>query len=624
MMKEHEHRSGELLNAGGPRFFISIKAYLLLIFIVSIVATICLSGLAMRKKIIENARERILEGDAWLVSQLCETADYLSGQAENISATLAFDSDIQSALIAYEYGGAGVIDLDQVRIRINSNLLYKSRFNTVLYDCVNIVLFSNEGEIIGSKESFNQSTRISDYEWFGQVENSHGKSIWLPLGYDSNSKTTEKVLTIPVVRKIFSTQSGQGNTLNEVMTVGKALGYIIVYIDADMFSDIVAEDAAVYTKSFFLLDENNRIISCRNKEKIGDTFEYQVNKSGYISVDGADYVMTEKKIENRGWNYLCLTEQKEVTRDGTIVLSVCTILGAILILVFSAVGVLLSRSIAIPVGVLADHFKRAENGNVTIQEESGITEFTNLYDSFNHTMEKIYDLANQVYENKLVHQELVLSIKESQIQALQMQINPHFLYNTLDCINWRAQIDGNKDVAEMIRILGKFFRSNMETKGEFTSLKAEIDNIELYITLSKLRFGNRLHCFIDIDDALYDCRIMKLLLQPLVENSIKHGLEVEDIDENIWIWCGMDDNDLVISVKDDGRGMEAENLNYLRGLWNTREQEYKKTESIGLYNVMRRLYLCYRDECNLEIFSEPGKGTEIVITFPAAADHSAE
>lgn len=623
-MKEKETSRESRVNGGKTRFFISIKAYLLLIFIVSIVATICLSGLAMRKKIMENARERILEGDAWLVSQLCETADYLSGQAENISATLAFDSDIQSALIAYEYGGAGVIDLDQVRIRINNNLLYKSKFNTALYNCVNIVLFSNNGEVIGSKESFNQSTRITDYEWFGQVENSHGKSIWLPLGYDLNSKSTEKVLTIPVVRKIFSTQSGKENTLNEVMTVGKALGYIIVYIDADMFSDIVAEDAAVYTKSFFLLDENNRIISCRNKEKIGDTFEYQAQKNGYISVDGAAYVMTEKKIENRGWNYLCLTEQKEVTRDGTIVLSVCAILGTILILVFSAVGLLLSRSIAIPVRVLADHFKRAENGNVTIQEESGITEFTNLYDSFNHTMEKIHDLANQVYENKLVHQELALSIKESQIQALQMQINPHFLYNTLDCINWRAQIDGNKEVAEMIRILGKFFRSNMETKGEFTSLKAEIDNIELYITLSKLRFGSRLHCFIDIDEALYDCRIMKLLLQPLVENSIKHGLEVEDIDENIWIWCGMDDNDLVISVKDDGRGMEAEKLEYLRGLWDTREQEYKKTESIGLYNVMRRLYLCYREECNLEIFSEPGKGTEIVITFPAAADISAE
>lgn len=607
-MRREKSSLGTPVNMGRRKVLISIKAYLLLIFIVSIVATICLSGLAMRKKITENARERTLEGDAWLVSQLCETADYLSGQAENISATLAFDSDIQSALIAYEYGGAGVMGLDQVRIRINNNLLYKSRFNTALYDCINIVLFSNDGEVIGSKESFNQSARITDYDWFDQVENSHGKSIWLPLGYDSNSKSTSRVLTIPVVRKIFSTQSGKENTLNEVMTVGKALGYITVYIDAAMFSDIVAEDAAVYTKRFFLLDENNRIISCRNKEKIGETFEYQVKKNGYITVDGADYVMAEKKIENRGWNYICLTEQKEVTRDGSIVLSVCAILGTILILVFAAIGLMLSGSIAIPVKVLADHFKRAENSNVTIQETSGITEFTNLYESFNHTMEKIHDLANQVYENKLVHQELVLSIKESQIQALQMQINPHFLYNTLDCINWRAQIDGNKEVAEMIRILGKFFRSNMEIKGEFTSLKAEIDNIELYITLSKLRFGTRLHCFIDIDERLYDQRIMKLLLQPLVEN----------IDENIWIWCGVDDNDLVISVKDDGRGMDPETLDYLRGLWDSREEEYKKTESIGLYNVMRRLYLCYRDECNLEIFSEPGRGTEIVITFPVS------
>ena len=617
-MRREKSNLGTPVNMGRRKVLISIKVYLLLIFIVSIVATICLSGLAMRKKITENARERTLEGDAWLVSQLCETADYLSGQAENISATLAFDSDIQSALIAYEYGGAGVMGLDQVRIRINNNLLYKSRFNTALYDCINIVLFSNDGEVIGSKESFNQSARITDYDWFDQVENSHGKSIWLPLGYDSNSKSTSRVLTIPVVRKIFSTQSGKENTLNEVVTVGKALGYITVYIDAAMFSDIVAEDAAVYTKRFFLLDENNRIISCRNKEKIGETFEYQVKKNGYITVDGADYVMAEKKIENRGWNYICLTEQKEVTRDGSIVLSVCAILGTILILVFAAIGLMLSRSIAIPVKVLADHFKRAENSNVTIQETSGITEFTNLYESFNHTMEKIHDLANQVYENKLVHQELVLSIKESQIQALQMQINPHFLYNTLDCINWRAQIDGNKEVAEMIRILGKFFRSNMEIKGEFTSLKAEIDNIELYITLSKLRFGTRLHCFIDIDEMLYNQRIMKLLLQPLVENSIKHGLEVENIDENIWIWCGVDDNDLVISVKDDGRGMDPETLDYLRGLWDSREEEYKKTESIGLYNVMRRLYLCYRDECNLEIFSEPGRGTEIVITFPVS------
>lgn len=595
---------------------ISIKTYLLLIFMVAIITAVCLGGLIMGWKITENSRERITDGDTWLVSQLCETADYISGQAENVSATLAFDNEIQSILINYEYGDAKPMDLDQVRIRINSNLLYESRFNNAIYNCVNIVLFSNDGEVIGSKEAFRQNVRITDYEWFDQVKNSDGKGIWLPMGYDENSAATSRVLTIPIVRKIFSTQTGIGSTMTEVMTVGKELGYVIVYIDAAMFSNVVAEDVAVYTKRFFLVDENNRIISSRNKSRVGETFTYESGKNGYITMDGAEYMMTQKKLENRGWNYICLTQRPEVTRDGTIALSVCMLLGLILILMFSCIGFLLSRSVAIPVQVLAEHFKQAENGNVIIQEKSHITEFTKLYESFNQTMKKIHDLANQVYENKLVHQELVLSIKESRIQALQMQINPHFLYNTLDCINWKAQMDGNREVAEMIRILGKFFRSNMETDGEFTSLKKEMENIELYVRLSRLRYGSRLHFSVDIDEELLNCRVMKLLLQPLVENSMKYGLEVEDIEEHIWVWCGREDEELVISVRDDGGGMSPEKLNYLRELWDTREKEYKKTESIGLYNVMRRLYLCYREKCNLEIFSEPGEGTEIIITFP--------
>lgn len=597
-------------------FELSIKVYLILVFILSIMATVILSGLSLTRKISENARQRIIKGDNWLVSQLCETADYLSGQAENISATLAFDSDIQSALIAYQYGGKKAVNLDQIRIRINTNLLYKSRFNSALYDCVNIVLFSNDGAVIGSKEAFDQKVHIGDYEWFDQVENSFGKSIWLPMGYDDNSASTSKVRTIPIVRKIFSTQSSQDNTMDEVMTVGKELGYVIVYMDVIVFSDIVAEDGEVYTKRFFLVDENNRIISCRNKEMVGQTLDYTELNNGYISLDGNEYIKTEKKIKNRGWNYICLTDRAEVSREGTIVLNVSVILGLVLILVFSAIGMLISRNIAIPVTVLVENFKKAENGNVSIQEKTGIMEFKKLYESFNHTMEKIHDLANEIYENKLVQRELVVSMKESRIQALQMQINPHFLYNTLDCINWKAQMDGNREVAEMIRILGRFFRSNIEAKSEFTTLKDEISNIELYITLSKFRFGSRLHCFIDIDEELYECRVMKLLLQPLVENSIKHGLEEDNIDENIWIWCGGEDEDMVISVKDDGKGMVPERLKYLRSLWDTRDEEYKKTDSIGLYNVMRRLYLCYREECNMEIFSELGKGTEIVITFP--------
>jgi len=593
---------------------ISIREYLLIMFALSIVTAVFLAGVVMWKKITENARTRIVESDAWLVSQLCESASYLSGQAENISASVAFDSEIQTILIAYEYGNGRGLDLNQVRSHINNTLLYNSRFNSALYECVNIVLFSNDGEVIGSKEVFDQNVTLQSYPWYEEARQSQGKSIWLPLSYDSNSASTARTLTIPVVRKIFSTQSGSQNTLDEVMTVGKELGYVVVYFNANYFSNLVAEDMP--TKKFFLLDENGCIISSREKARIGETLACSAKKNGYVLCDGEEYVMTQKRIENRGWNYICLTGRSEVKREGAILVSVCLLLGGILILIFSVLGLMISKNIAIPVTVLMDNFKKAENGTVVITEETRLKEFKKLYESFNSTMEKIHDLANQIYENKLIHKELVVSAKESRIQALQLQINPHFLYNTLDCINWRAQIDGNREVAEMIRILGRFFRSNTEGKSEFTTLKDEIDNIELYLSLSKLRFGARLKWLIDIDESLYSCQVMKLLLQPLVENSIKHGLEVEAIDETIWIWCGEEDSDLVISVKDDGKGMEEERLQYLRGLWDTRAEEYRKTEGIGIYNVMRRLYLIYRDDCSMELFSEPGKGTEIVITFP--------
>lgn len=170
------------MNKRTKQFQVSIKTYILVIFILSIVATVILTGVAITSKISQNARQRIEEGDRWLVSQLCETADYLSGQADNISATLAFDSDIQSALIAYQYGGGEPASLDQVRIWINSNLLYKSRFNNALYDCVNIVLYSNDGEVLGSKETFNQKINIADYEWFELVRRFSWKKYLAAIG----------------------------------------------------------------------------------------------------------------------------------------------------------------------------------------------------------------------------------------------------------------------------------------------------------------------------------------------------------------------------------------------------------------------------------------------------------
>ncbi len=593
----------------------SLKLYLNIVFIASIIISVLFTAIFMVQDNIIKSTERIRTEDYWRISQLCKNASYLSQQANNLASNVAFSSQIQSALIQYEYGEKP--SLEQLRMQINQSLVYNGQFGSVLYDCVNFVIFSNDGEYIGSKEQYNSNVNLSTFQWFSQLKSSKGQSMWLPLGYDVNGSQTRHTLTIPIVKKIFSTQSSSSNTTDETVTLGKELGYTMTFISLDMFSNLMVDDIDTSTKEFFLVDNNDTVINCKDQKKIGEKLILVDKKNGYVDYSGSDYIKTTKEIKDRNWKYICLTNKTEVNREGMIALRTCIIICVILIFIFSAVGVHITHYIGTPVNILEKYFKRAKEENVSICEGSSILEFDNLFQSFNSTMNQIHDLTNEIYKNKLAHQELITAAKESQIQALQMQINPHFLYNNLDCINWRAQMDGSNDVSIMIQKLGEFFRSNTEITGETTTVKDEIQNIELYISLSSLRFGTRLRCFIDVDEQLYSYSIIKLLLQPFVENSIKYGLEMENSCESIWIWIGEDDGELVVSINDDGVGIDSATLESIRNLWNGMERGYVKTKSIGMYNAMRRLYLCYKNECNFEIFSESGKGTQIVITFPA-------
>ena len=154
-------------------------------------------------------------------------------------------------------------------------------------------------------------------------------------------------------------------------------------------------------------------------------------------------------------------------------------------------------------------------------------------------------------------------------------------------------------------------------KGIYTSIEQEIKNIELYMTLAKLRYLERLNYSIEVDKDLFDLQIIKLLLQPLVENSIKYGLDKSTKDGHIHLWIGQEDECIVVSVTDDGMGMDFKQLEMIRRLWeNIANEQQDNIKSVGLYNIMRRLYLCYKDECSFEIFSEKDSGTNIVITYP--------
>lgn len=592
---------------------ISIRTIYLSLFSVLILSAALIVGIIFYRVLIGRSFQTAMRDDSWLVSQLCESALYIAENAENVSSQIAFDNEIQSTLIRYEYGAGVKPDIEDVRVEINNSLLYRSRFNKAIYDCRNIILFSNNGEVMGSKEPYDLNVDFFSIPYSDKASSSGGKAIWLPLSTDPNSRSTDDILSIPVIRKIFSTQSSPSNTFEETLTVGKPLGYLLIYFDNAAFSDIVSEYSSD-AKRFYIVDSNDVIVSSQDPSDIGKVFSVERSSSGYVRFNGEDYLMTEMEIRDLGWDYICLTYRAEVEQDGDTILYICMILAIILVAAFVILGLALSHYTTKPIYILIDAFRKAKAGKFRINGRTSVREYADLYSSFNTTMDAIHDLANEVYESRLEKQELALSIKESRIQSLQNQINPHFLYNTLDSINWKAQIDGNKDVAEMICTLGRFFRSNIRISENEIPLEQELENAKLYIELSRYRFGDRLHYSIECDEDIMKEKILRLLLQPLIENSIKHGIEQTGKDEHILVRIRKENGLLSIVVSDDGPGIDPDTLKYLWQLWNAAGQEYhKETRSVGLYNVFRRLSLTYGDRVHLTIASSKETGTMVEI-----------
>lgn len=218
-----------------------------------------------------------------------------------------------------------------------------------------------------------------------------------------------------------------------------------------------------------------------------------------------------------------------------------------------------------------------------------------------------------------------LNKRQAQYLALQNQINPHFLYNTLESIRGEALIAGLSGVADMTESLAKFFRYTITKVENLVSVEEELDNCETYFGIQKYRFGDRLQLHIEYDpdewEEIMNCRIPKLTLQPILENSIIHGTELKIGEGNLWIRFRRTENRLVITISDDGVGMDEETLERLnetlnRGVDAITQQQEEKKGGIALANVNNRIHLIFGDEYGMHVYSMAECGTDVEISIP--------
>lgn len=591
----------------------TLRGYISAVCIFAMIVTVLAIGLISYTLIKDNSVRQARRVDSWMVRQQSENVSYLIGKYEALSMDLAFDSELQKILIDYN-NGVSADDLNTVRIKITRIFTEKYSYSD---DFSNIILFSLDGTVVGMKNPYDSYANAASYDWYAAADASMGKSLWLRPTTDSRGSSTAAALSMPVVRKIFSVQN-HGNVWSR-STIALPQGYLLIYLNMEAFTELMNEDAVKDFKHFLLVDADGRIIGGTAKDDVGQSFTGEARGDGFVDFNGSSYLMTSELVEGSGgWHFIVLTHEDEVMREANQAVILCGMICAILTVVLLMLTRVLSSRVTGPVQVLHSFFKKAESENVAITQESPFVEFNDLYQSFNHMVDKIYAMGDAIRRQEMMQRELETESRESQIRALQMQINPHFLYNTLDCINWMAQMNNDSNVSEMIFTLGQFFRSNTEMKGIYTSIEQEIKNIELYMTLAKLRYQDRLCYTLEVDRELYDLQMIKLLLQPLVENSIKYGLDQSTREGHIHLWIGQEDDSVVVSVTDDGIGMDEGQLEDIRQMWDTIADTGAQARRVGLYNIMRRLYLCYQDECSFEIFSGRHSGTNIVITYPKA------
>ncbi|OMD95353.1 sensor histidine kinase [Paenibacillus odorifer] len=422
-----------------------------------------------------------------------------------------------------------------------------------------------------------------------------GSIVWYPQG-NRNS--------LLAVRQIKS-YTGSTFTLDDLGTLVIRIRIDLIIADSTSDTDqLIAVDAttgqAIYPEAPILLPEELKEET--ERPELYRTAKYQ---------EGT-YFITKTKSSYIDWIYINATPFNEMFKHITFVKKLVVIIFALILLIGLLLGYRLARSIVRPISKLTKKMKQIEKGDLDNLEEQSLgvvsqtaqDEVSQLNRTFKMMIRRIRELIDENYAKQLI-------IRETELKALQAQINPHFLYNTLESINWLAKMNKQAKISEMVEALGYLFRSSIGLKDPLITLEKEITIVRNYVIIQKTRFDERLDFRMDVPEHLHDALIPKLTLQPLIENAIRYALEPNIEPCTISITVSEEEQGLDIRVSDNGPGMSAEFIKDLQlGRVKTRG------EGIGLANIAERIQIVFGPEWGTSIESEPGQGTTIHVRIP--------
>ena len=557
-------------------------------------AVVIVTGVSMKftnTSIFENSSEYTHT----IIQQMNQNIDSYIDYMENIAYLISSNEDVQDYLFDEKIDNEG-----RYRILNQLQTILDSRS-----DIRNVGIISKNGRMLindGSK-SVNQDLDLNTQEWYATAL----------------EKPNGPILTSSHVQHIISGERPWVITLSRGIRdrsgSGEKEGVFFIDLNYSAISGL-CDQSTVGTKGYaFILDAKGNIVYHPQQQQLYN--ELQTENISLIMDTDEDTVLTGtgndgklysiSRSEKTGWTVVDCTNVKELLSKSRQAQSVYVLTAIILVIVALLFSRFMARSITLPIQKLRDSMKKVQEGDfsvsdVVVDSKNEIGSLTKSFDVMTHRIHELMEQNVHEQEEK----------RKSELKALQSQINPHFLYNTLDSIIWMAEGKKNEEVVLMTASLARLLRQSISNEDEVVPIATEVEYARGYLTIQKMRYKDKLEFQIEVDSSILYIPLIKLVLQPIIENAIYHGLKYKESKGLLIVKGFMKDGNAVLQVIDDGVGMDEETLAHI---YDKHKVNYH-SNGVGVYNVQKRLKLYYGEDYGITYTSELGKGTTATITIP--------
>ncbi|WP_308723015.1 sensor histidine kinase [Paenibacillus polysaccharolyticus] len=416
------------------------------------------------------------------------------------------------------------------------------------------------------------------------------------------------------------------------------LGYILIDIRLEAFGQLLSNLNFEQKASLMIVDSQQRLIFEKTSTdglsayapllSHGKHQDYADNQK--IELEGRSYLHVKHHSGYSGLSVISLTPITVIQKESGEMLTFTMGLALLCMAAVAILAVLVSYRVTRPLIRLKHHMIRVEQGDFSQRvTQYSSDELGQISRGFNRMMEEIHRLFHEVYM-------LEIQEREAELSALQSQMNPHFIYNTLESINMMAVRQRHAEVSAMVTALGRLLRYTIDKADRMVTLREELAFVDSYVRIQQVRYNGELEIIYDMEEEVNDCLVPKLILQPLVENAICHGIEGRLAGGStggnnggmIWVSAVLFDQELLISVRDNGKGMEQEELDRLNasvsGQTVSGQNVYPTAnpilhrhagESLGLHNIAQRLHLVYGKDSGLTVDGSPGQGLVVTLSI---------